>query len=157
MSTNEATRETVRAELVAEVGECCYGSDPLCSSECLVIAALRRRHATRAPASAAPEREWTEEQRDDASDIASVCMGEIDAALIGRFSPMMDTLCAAIAARAPHFAPRPKVRVPSGYMLPATPEASLRYALAASNETDKQWREAVRSAGIEIEGASDEA
>ena len=37
------TRESVRARLVAEVGECCRGADPLCAAGCLVEAALRQR------------------------------------------------------------------------------------------------------------------
>src|SRR5690606_25128479 len=37
------TRESLRARLVAEVGECCRGADPLCAAECLVEAALRQR------------------------------------------------------------------------------------------------------------------
>lgn len=37
------TRESERAMLVAEVGECCRGADPLCAAGCLVEAALRRR------------------------------------------------------------------------------------------------------------------
>src|SRR5690606_32919228 len=34
------TRESERARLVAEVGECCLGADPLCAAGCLVEAAL---------------------------------------------------------------------------------------------------------------------
>src|SRR5690606_22319081 len=37
------TRESERARLVAEVGECCRGADPLCATGCLVEAALRQR------------------------------------------------------------------------------------------------------------------
>lgn len=37
------TRESERARLVAEVGECCRGADPLCAAGCLVEAALRQR------------------------------------------------------------------------------------------------------------------
>jgi len=37
------TRESERARLVAEVGECCRGTDPLCAAGCLVEAALRQR------------------------------------------------------------------------------------------------------------------
>jgi hypothetical protein len=37
------TRESVRAELVAAVGECCGGADPLCDAECLVVRAIRQR------------------------------------------------------------------------------------------------------------------
>src|SRR5690606_7711618 len=37
------TRESERARLVAEVGECCLGADPLCAAGCLVEAALRQR------------------------------------------------------------------------------------------------------------------
>lgn len=37
------TRESERARLVGEVGECCRGADPLCAAGCLVEAALRQR------------------------------------------------------------------------------------------------------------------
>src|SRR5690606_2128526 len=37
------TRESERERLVAEVGECCRGADPLCAAGCLVEAALRQR------------------------------------------------------------------------------------------------------------------
>jgi len=37
------TRESARTRLVAEVGECCRGADPLCAAGCLVEAALRQR------------------------------------------------------------------------------------------------------------------
>src|SRR5690606_3652657 len=37
------TRESERARLVAEVGECCRGADPMCAAGCLVEAALRQR------------------------------------------------------------------------------------------------------------------
>lgn len=37
------TRESERTRLVAEVGECCRGADPVCAAGCLVEAALRRR------------------------------------------------------------------------------------------------------------------
>lgn len=37
------TRESERARLVAEVGECCLGADPLCAARCLVEVALRQR------------------------------------------------------------------------------------------------------------------
>ena len=37
------TRESERAKLVAEVGECCRGADPMCAAGCLVEAALRQR------------------------------------------------------------------------------------------------------------------
>src|SRR5690606_8829731 len=41
------TRESERARLVAEVGECCRGADPLCAAGCLVAAALRQRLANK--------------------------------------------------------------------------------------------------------------
>jgi len=37
------TRESERARLVGEVGECCRGADPMCAGGCLVEAALRQR------------------------------------------------------------------------------------------------------------------
>ena len=37
------TRESERARLVGEVGECCRGADPMCAAGCLVEAALRQR------------------------------------------------------------------------------------------------------------------
>ena len=37
------TRESERAKLEAEVGECCRGADPMCAAGCLVEAALRQR------------------------------------------------------------------------------------------------------------------
>src|SRR5690606_36824883 len=37
------SRESERVRLVAEVGECCRGADPLCAAGCLVEAALRQR------------------------------------------------------------------------------------------------------------------
>jgi hypothetical protein len=43
------TRESERARLVAEVGECCLGSDPLCSDGCLVEHALAKRREARIP------------------------------------------------------------------------------------------------------------
>lgn len=40
-----ATYESERAALVAEVGDCCKGSDPLCAGGCLVEKAIRKRTA----------------------------------------------------------------------------------------------------------------
>lgn len=40
-----ATFESERAALVAEVGECCMGRDPLCAGGCLVQQAIRKRSA----------------------------------------------------------------------------------------------------------------
>src|SRR5690606_4438113 len=37
------TRESERARLVAKVGECCRGADPLCAAGGLVEAALRQQ------------------------------------------------------------------------------------------------------------------
>ena len=37
------TRESERAALVKEVGDCCQGSDPLCAGGCLVEKAIRAR------------------------------------------------------------------------------------------------------------------
>lgn len=42
-SATGATYDTERAALVAEVGECCQGNDPLCTSGCLVEKALLKR------------------------------------------------------------------------------------------------------------------
>ena len=39
------TLASERAAVVAEVGECCAGSDPLCAAGCLVEQALRKRAA----------------------------------------------------------------------------------------------------------------
>jgi hypothetical protein len=44
------TRESERAALVAEVGECCHGADPLCADGCLVESALAKRREQRAEA-----------------------------------------------------------------------------------------------------------
>lgn len=41
------TRESERAALIAEVGDCCCGADPFCASGCLVEIALRKRGVAR--------------------------------------------------------------------------------------------------------------
>ena len=45
-SPGAATRDTERVIVLAEVGECCRGADPLCAGGCLVERALRKRVPT---------------------------------------------------------------------------------------------------------------
>lgn len=125
--------------------------------------------AAPSPASAAPEREWTERPMPvihDALDRTHrrAC-GETgihymsippdferDADLI-----LSDAIEELEKRRAlPHFAPRPKVRVPTGYLV-SSPIAQTHGVALGCAEADRQWIKALRSAGIEIEGASDEA
>lgn len=61
-SSEIATRDTERATLVAEVGDCCLGADPLCAAGCLVEKAIRKR--TPQP-NAAPQAELREPSSQD--------------------------------------------------------------------------------------------
>lgn len=103
--------------------------------------------ASPSPASAAPEREWTEEQMDAAQELAV------------KFGPGLLTqsyvreACAAIARVSPHFAPRPKVRLPEPIDLTAA-KTSTFWATKQQgwNECRAAFAAALRSAGIDIEG-----
>lgn len=50
----KATRESERAALVAEIGDCCKGADPLCAGRCLVEQAARKRAASPPESVSAP-------------------------------------------------------------------------------------------------------
>lgn len=63
-SAAATTFESERAALVAEVGECCMGRDPLCAGGCLVQQAIRKRSA---PSSEAVATEPTENEMCDAA------------------------------------------------------------------------------------------
>lgn len=63
----------------------------------------------------------------------------------------MRELCAALLKASPHFAPKVRVRVPSGYLV-SSPLAQTHGVALGCAEADRQWIAALRQAGVEIEG-----
>lgn len=104
------------------------------------------------PASAAPEREWTRDQEKDAQAVQSIAwqslrQPEEPPMHRDEIQSRLHALCSEIARVSPHFAPRPKVRLPKPYH-----DESFENQYGTSLEYWQHVQDVLREQGVEIEG-----